>query len=49
LPSILRSLATLEPENLTLRHQIVVLQLRKKARQVDSTGPHLLGLAVPHL
>src|SRR5215469_12446739 len=39
--SILRSRAVLELENLALRHQIGVLQ--------RSTGPSVMGLAVPHL
>ena len=49
LPAILRSRAALELENLALRHQIGAAALRRKARQVDSAGPSLMGLAVPHL
>ena len=49
LPAILRSRAAMELENLSLRHQIGVPALRRKVRQVDSAGPSLMGLAVPHL
>ena len=50
LPSILRSRAALELENLALRHQIGVLQRSaRKAPQVDSAGPSVVGRVVLRL
>jgi hypothetical protein len=46
LSSIFHSRAALQLENLDLRHQVGVL---KRSPKIDSSGPPIMGLAVPHL
>src|ERR1700681_4476498 len=50
LSSLFRSRATLQLENLALRHQIGVLQRSaRKTPEIDLRRPSVVGLAVPRL